>query len=562
METAKNANTFFTRTGQLFRFGFSYLRKYRIQICFLYVLKIITVVLQMLTTLNSAICINSISVEKNPKRFWISLSVLVISSIANLIFNWFVIKLQTWIQIKASSAAIRKTCLHILSLNFNSINEMDMSKINQQINNDCNSVIIYCLSSSTSVLENLLILAASVTILIQTDRMILIAGLLFSLLTILIQFRFGKEIESSSLIFKESQTAYFTNFYILLKYWKFLKFNSSGPLKQRTVKAEAELTDSAVNQQKKLYKVTLIKNCIGIVMQLLLFIILGKRVLNGQMNLGTFILSLSCLEFISSALENFASIYMQTTTELSSWSRLNSLLTLPEEAQVDTLLPSINSISIPSVSISLYREGKKSKELSFHGDYTFKKGTIYGLSGPNGIGKSTWINWVSGLKDDSAGNYILSLCRINNEYGHSANLVDYRVNHVQILFQESMLISEIGLSENLQYNGENILEKSSEFSFKLLKDLLDREDHSLSGGEIRSIEIERLLHSSADILVLDEPDTYLDNKVTADLMDRIRRIKERSIIFICSHDKTVIQNCDYELKFIKLDDNNIQIQMI
>lgn len=66
----------------------------------------------------------------------------------------------------------------------------------------------------------------------------------------------------------------------------------------------------------------------------------------------------------------------------------------------------------------------------------------------------------------------------------------------------------------------------------------DRELTSLSGGEQKRLALEALLRGSDDMLILDEPDNYLDVPAKRWLEDRLRS-SEKSVLFI-SHDRELL----------------------
>ncbi|MFN9981258.1 MAG: ATP-binding cassette domain-containing protein, partial [bacterium] len=70
-------------------------------------------------------------------------------------------------------------------------------------------------------------------------------------------------------------------------------------------------------------------------------------------------------------------------------------------------------------------------------------------------------------------------------------------------------------------------------------DFARRKVSELSGGERKRLVLDLLLTSGADVLLLDEPDNYLDIPTRAWLEDQIRACK--STILMVSHDRALLE---------------------
>jgi ATPase subunit of ABC transporter with duplicated ATPase domains len=69
-------------------------------------------------------------------------------------------------------------------------------------------------------------------------------------------------------------------------------------------------------------------------------------------------------------------------------------------------------------------------------------------------------------------------------------------------------------------------------------ELADRPARTLSGGERKQLVLDVLLHSEADVLLLDEPDNFLDVPAKLELERRVR--ESRKTILMISHDRGVL----------------------
>ncbi len=174
-------------------------------------------------------------------------------------------------------------------------------------------------------------------------------------------------------------------------------------------------------------------------------------------------------------------------------------------------------------------------------DITFKSGTIIGIIGKSGAGKTTFVNTLLGFmkhKGHIKLNQQIQKSKSLNEQGF---MVMQDVNHQ--LFSDTVL-NEVQLG--------NTASKSE--AVELLKNLgieklQDRHPASLSGGEKQRVAISSALLSYKKIIVFDEPTSGLDKQSLDDFCNQVRKISSKdNIIFIVTHDvEVVFQLVDYVL---------------
>jgi ATP-binding cassette subfamily E protein 1 len=177
-------------------------------------------------------------------------------------------------------------------------------------------------------------------------------------------------------------------------------------------------------------------------------------------------------------------------------------------------------------------------------------GTVLGLLGQNGIGKSTTLKVFSGDIKPNLGRY-------DNPPEWSEIIQYYRGSNLQDYFQK---ISEkkLRVSSKPQYVDKipkavtgktgDLLEKVDER--KILEQLVDelelrkiwdRPLEVLSGGELQRVAVAATLSRDADVYLFDEPSSYLDVKQRLTVARAIRSLKEQQkTILVAEHDLAII----------------------
>lgn len=177
-----------------------------------------------------------------------------------------------------------------------------------------------------------------------------------------------------------------------------------------------------------------------------------------------------------------------------------------------------------------------------------KKGQITAFIGPSGCGKSTTLkcfNRMNDLVDDCK---IEGLIEINGNdiYKKDVNVVKLRRN-VGMVFQSPNPFSK-SVYDNLTYGpkldgikDKDTLDEIVETSLKQasiwdeVKDKLDQNALSFSGGQQQRICIARTLSVKPQIILMDEPTSALDPISTAAIEDLMDSLKSNYTIVIVTH---------------------------
>ncbi|MFW9822699.1 MAG: ribosome biogenesis/translation initiation ATPase RLI [Candidatus Thorarchaeota archaeon] len=169
------------------------------------------------------------------------------------------------------------------------------------------------------------------------------------------------------------------------------------------------------------------------------------------------------------------------------------------------------------------------------GDFKFSasgseihSGEIIGILGPNGIGKTTFIN--------SLANKIIEEQQSDIEE-EIENKLKISVKPQYIIFDDkrivSELITEIKLAPHLSQSYKKRLINSLKLDY-----IKERSISELSGGELQRVAIAKCLSNEADIYLLDEPSAFLDVEMRLQVAQLLRKSIEelKKAGFVVEHD--------------------------
>lgn len=168
-------------------------------------------------------------------------------------------------------------------------------------------------------------------------------------------------------------------------------------------------------------------------------------------------------------------------------------------------------------------------------DIELPLGEFISIFGPNGCGKSTLINMISGLMPMDAGK-VLYDGQLISETRISYVFQNYR----EALFPWMRAIDNIHYP--LKVMGVTRAERNRRIE-KLLADFdiqidLNTYPYNLSGGQQQTVSILRALITDPEVLFLDEPFSALDYEMTLSMREQIQKIflKTRTTMLLVSHD--------------------------
>jgi branched-chain amino acid transport system ATP-binding protein len=160
------------------------------------------------------------------------------------------------------------------------------------------------------------------------------------------------------------------------------------------------------------------------------------------------------------------------------------------------------------------------------------EGSVTGLIGANGAGKSTIMRVISGLKRIQSGEIWFDNKRIDNSVNyHIVQMGLVQVPEGRKLFRYMSVMENIRMGAFLRRDKEGIktdLERIWQ-RFPRLKERRNQRAETLSGGEQQMLAIARALMAKPKLLLMDEPSLGLAPLMVESLADTIRDINKEGI---------------------------------
>ena len=182
-------------------------------------------------------------------------------------------------------------------------------------------------------------------------------------------------------------------------------------------------------------------------------------------------------------------------------------------------------------------------------DIAVRRGGVHALIGPNGSGKTTTLNVLSGLYKATSGKIVLDGTDITNMAPHQRTAAG-----LGRTFQNIRLFRSMTALENVEIGAERpgntmigkgddaLTERAMEaLTFVGLGSRANELISSFSYGHQRLIEIARALASNPTLLLLDEPAAGLNSTEKLELHELLKRIAAQGLtILIIDHDMTLV----------------------
>ena len=205
-------------------------------------------------------------------------------------------------------------------------------------------------------------------------------------------------------------------------------------------------------------------------------------------------------------------------------------------------------LEIKNLCFSASSEEGGTKEIINDVSLTIGKGKLVVITGPNGGGKSTLAKLIMGIERPTSGQILF-----NGEDITSLSVTERAKKGISFAFQQPVKFKGLKVIDLLRIASGKPLSVGDACTYLsavglCARDYIDRElNASLSGGELKRIEIAEILSRATELSIFDEPEAGIDlwsfNNLIKVFEGMRKDIKEGSLVII-SHQERILNVAD------------------
>lgn len=517
------------------------LKRYKLEILMFMVMNIIIGTITVLFPIVTGSFIDDLLYSPDIGVIYLFCIVLLIMSILNIIINYIMSVIGITIKSKMSYELNKSILFVIQEYPLEIINTIDPVYTNQRINTDSNIVMTFVIGFFENCLVNAITILLIFCYIVNIDYLLGIL-LLCLCLSYFLLFKFMKnKLKKIKNIVKESSVNYYSSLQSQIENIKFIRVNDLTNYSRNRLSNVFEQFLKVIKKNQKLsFFFTSSETILYLFAQIFLFYFGGKRMIEGDLSIGTFTILSSYFSKIIVSIKYFISITNDYINAHVSAERIMEYMKIKKESNQKYEINTIERISIKNLSFG-FKDNLYDKL-----QYEFEKGMIYSVVGYNGKGKTTLIDIICGLYQNKFNGEIL----INDININDIDVYKLYKDKISYCLQKPILL-ESSIKENIILEKElDMFEFSNLIRCFELENLIDNQklnknlDTKLSGGEKQKISIIRCLLRKSELLILDEPTSNLDHYSKEFLIEYLQEIKNDKIIIIITHDIDIINHSD------------------
>lgn len=535
----------------LFKFCRKYIYEYKFMFYIYVIINIVSSTIGLYIPIITGKFIDNLSNKKDIDLMIIHCTIFIFLNVISIVLGFISNYIYTKVQASAGYNLNVDVLNHLKKVSVLNFFNIDSTYLTQRINNDSNSIIIFCIDTFIQTFINTIILIYSFIFLININKKIAIVLLFLLILYIGTYILFKKPLYEKSFEFKEAQSNFFSKLNEQLTFIKFIKVHSIEVFfKDRLFSNFKCFLHKALAYQKTFYLFTSCDNIIYSISQIFIYLLAGFEIINGNLTIGMFTIIISYFSKILSSSRYFFNLGKNYQENLVAYNRIQELFKIQIQSNGKIKIDEINCIDFENVSFN-FENKLIFNNLNLH----FEKGKIHTIVGDNGTGKTTLINLLLGLYMDNYNGNIL----YNNIDIKNLDMNDIRKHNISITEQEPSLISDtllVNMTLSEKYSEEDLKKYFNLFGLDIyinslekgLNTYINEKNENISGGEKQKISLLRECLKESDVMIFDEPTSALDIHTKSEFFKYLDYIKENKIIILISHDSDISDFSDFIIK--------------
>lgn len=540
----------------IIRFCRPYLKQIRSRLILFISLSVLMSLASMITPYLTGSFIDRLLSAENLSFLWRYGGLLCALAAVEFVLSYVCERLYVRVQIAGGYRLNAATICHVQNVPFRFMQDKNAAFINQQINNDANAAVIFCITFFQNIITNSLLLLIPILLIGSFSPWLGACMAVLNLLYFALYNVFRRSVYRADYAFMEEQAAFFSKLDGQLSSVKFIQTQGlSNSFIKRLDRSVRALLGKALKSQQAEYGFTGSDLLIKTAANIIVFLLGGKAVLDGQMTIGELAIVMSYFTMSLGATQYFFSLGKEIQSTRVSCDRLQAIFDEKEQTNGAQPVEDIQSVECRGVSFG-YGEGRVLSDLNLR----FEKGGVYAFVGENGAGKSTLINLLLGLFIDGYEGTV----RYNGIPIEELDMRGIRRRLIGVSEQEPMLLEET-LRFNLTFDDEAQIDPAElqtlcsllhlDSFLASLPDGLDTRisegTSNLSGGEKQKLSILRALLKHPKLLVLDEPTSALDRESRRDFIRYLHGSARDRIVFLSTHDEELLNICTETIRLSK-----------
>jgi ATP-binding cassette, subfamily B, bacterial len=276
----------------------------------------------------------------------------------------------------------------------------------------------------------------------------------------------------------------------------------------------------------------------------------ARRVLAGELTVGSLLVFLSYLGSLQAQLKAFTGVYGALQSAGANLDRVMEVLDevpdVTDRPAARPLPPVRGHVRLEGVTFGYDPGSPVLRGVTLEA----RPGESVAIVGATGAGKSTLVALIPRLVDADEGRVLVD--------GHDVRDVQLRSLRAQValLLQEPFL-SPTSVAENIAFGRPEASRAEVEAAARVANahdfiarlpegydTVLGERGMTLSGGERQRVAIARAVLKGAPILILDEPTSALDAETEASLLEALRRLMVGRTTFIIAHRLSTVRDAD------------------
>jgi len=181
---------------------------------------------------------------------------------------------------------------------------------------------------------------------------------------------------------------------------------------------------------------------------------------------------------------------------------------------------------------------------------SINKNDFVSIIGHNGSGKTTLLKLIIGLLKPDEGNILIN-GRNHKYFLKFKNF--FNIGYINQGTTNTNLPISVFEVVNIGNRGNNKKDVTDILKMMQIYDLRDRLYRTLSGGQKQKVNIARCLIQKPDVLILDEPNSFLDYESQIEIMDILKKlnIENNITIVMVSHDMSLVKEYSNSIYILK-----------